>query len=140
MAFKTDELLHEVTKLDAVQRMKASARSTLKCGAIVGASTIIGGILGGRVGLTLGGIASSLIVGYAAPEDLQSVPYIIIYETTPEQRTKLATKIIELLKTKYITQLRDFILAADNVELQAAIVQILIMFLNSEFGMSVIGN
>lgn len=51
---KDDDLLQEVCKINAVQQIKASVESTLKCTAIVGVSTFVGGLLGGRIGLTLG--------------------------------------------------------------------------------------
>ncbi|CAL7941740.1 unnamed protein product [Xylocopa violacea] len=136
MAFPTNDLLKEVSKLDSVQQMKASVQSAIKCGMLVGASTILGGILGGRVGLTIGGVVSSCLAGYAAHENLQSVPYIICYETTPEQRKKLADMIINLLTSRHITTLRDFILSVrNNKELEDAIIQILIMFLSTELNM-----
>lgn len=138
MTIPTNDLLTEVLKLEAVQQMKASVRSAIKYGSIVGVSSIIGGILGGSKGLTIGGLVSSCVAGYMSEGNLKSVPYIICNETTPEQREKLAQLIINLLSSKHITTLRNFILSAHTSEdLVAAIVQILIMFLSSELGMSV---
>ncbi|XP_026673735.1 protein C19orf12 homolog [Ceratina calcarata] len=138
MAFPTDDVLKEVSKLEPVQKMRASVQSAVKYGAMIGASAIAGGIIAGPVGLAVGGIVSSCLAGKASCGQLQSVPYIIMNELTHEQRRELAGRITNLLESQHVTTIRDIVLSASsNADLQAAIVQILIMFLSSELGMCI---
>ena len=133
MALSADRLFEEIINLKSVQQMKASVSSAIKYGAIVGATTIISGILGGPMGLTAGGVISSCVAGYMSRETLQSVPYILC-ETTPKEREKLMQLVRDLLISKHIYTLRDFILSINsNEQLIEAIIQIIIMFL-SEMG------
>lgn len=85
----------------------------------------------------LGGIVSSFALGFMLQGELKSVPYILLYETTPKQREKLAKLIIQLLKSKPAT-IRDFIYDIENnTQLQQTIIQVLTAFLVAELGVKV---
>ena len=101
MALSADRLFEEIINLKSVQQMKGSVKSTIKYGAIVGATTMISGILGGPMGLTAGGVISSCVAGYMSRETLQSVPGILC-ETTPKEREKLMQLVRDLLISKHI--------------------------------------
>ncbi|XP_043788163.1 protein C19orf12 homolog [Apis laboriosa] len=138
MDFSTNNLLEEVLKLDVVKNLKVSVQSSVKYGTIVGLSTIAGGIVGGPIGLSVGGILSSLIATWVAQNEFKSVPYIVWNETTPEQRRKLAKLIIDFLNSKHIKKLKDFVFSIPNdTSLQEGLIQILISFLFSELNMYV---
>ena len=133
MAVSADRLFEEIINLKSVQQMKASVSSAIKYGAIVGGTTIISGILGGPMGLTAGGVISSCVAGFMSRGTLRSVPYILS-ETSPKEREKLTQLVRDLLISKHIYTLRDFVLSINsNEQLIEAIIQIIIMFL-SEMG------
>lgn len=50
----TDSVIEEVSKLDSVKRMRASINTAIKYGSMVGAITMVSGILGGPVGFAAG--------------------------------------------------------------------------------------
>ncbi|XP_076662028.1 protein C19orf12 homolog [Halictus rubicundus] len=128
-----DNLLNEVLKLNCVNKLKVSVANSLKYGSLVGAVTIMSGIIGGPMGLAVGGAMSSCVAGYASYGKFKSVPHILLNETTPEQRKKLSEELSKLVNARNIKTLQDFIFAINNNKtLSQTIVQILIMFLSSE--------
>ncbi|XP_076246943.1 protein Nazo [Calliopsis andreniformis] len=140
MSLSTTALFEEIVTLEAVQRMQVSVKSAVKYGTLIGTATIVSGILGGPVGLAVGGVVSSCVAGYASRNTLQSVPYILLHKTSPQQRKELTEKICDLFKSRHINinTIYDFILAIkNNGQLEEAIIQILIMFLTSEMGLNV---
>ncbi|XP_053995183.1 protein C19orf12 homolog [Hylaeus anthracinus] len=98
-----DELLEEILNLQPLKEMKFTITSSIKYGTIVGAATIVSGILGGPVGLTVGGVVSSCIVGYVSGQEYESVPYILLYKTTPAERQKLLKVILNYLRKHDVT-------------------------------------
>ncbi|XP_053986349.1 protein C19orf12 homolog isoform X2 [Hylaeus volcanicus] len=95
-------LLEEILNLQAVKEMKFTTTSSIKYGTIVGAATIVSGVLGGPVGLTVGGIVSSCIAGYVCQE-YESVPYILLCKATPAERQKLLKVILNYLRKHNVT-------------------------------------
>lgn len=84
--------------------------------------------------LFLGGIISSCVAGYMSRETLKSVPDILCYDTTPEQREKLMQLISDVLIKNRIYKLCDFIQSIrTRKQLTENIIQIVIKFL-SEMG------
>ena len=134
MSLSTDRLFEEIINLEPVKQMKASVNSAIKYGTMVGAATAVSGILGGSKGLVAGGIISSCIVGYMSRDTLKSVPDILCYDTTPQQREKLVKLVRDLLTKNRIYKLCDFIQCIRTREqFTENIIQIVIKFL-SEMG------
>ena len=130
MSLSKGRLFEEIINLEPVKKMKASVDSAIKYGTIVGAATIISGIFGGPRGLAAGGIISSCVAGYMSRETLKSVPDILRYDTTPEQREKLVQLVRDVLSKNGIHELCDFILSTKSNEgIRETIIQIVIMFL-----------
>ena len=96
----TNSVIEEISKLQSVKRMRASVNTAIKYGTMVGAITITSGILGGPVGFAVGGMISSCALGFMSQGELKSVPHILLYETTPEQREKLAKLLMQTCKIK----------------------------------------
>ncbi|XP_068983762.1 protein C19orf12 homolog isoform X2 [Bombus flavifrons] len=136
MGFSTDELLEEVLQYPAVQDMKVTVNSSGKYAMIVGGSTFLGGVIAGPLGLALGGIASSIISAVVGYNEFKSVPYIILYETTPEQREKLAILIVKFLNSRNIWTLGG-LLRSNKEELALGIIPIIIKFLTEYMHYSV---
>ena len=133
----TNSVIEEISKLQSVKRMRASVNTAIKYGTMVGAITITSGILGGPVGFAVGGMISSCALGFMSQGELKSVPHILLYETTPEQREKLAKLLMQLVKSKPTT-IRDFIYDIGNdTQLQQTIIQVLTAFLVTELGVKV---
>nr|XP_034180187.1 protein C19orf12 homolog [Osmia lignaria] len=133
----TNSVIEEISKLQCVKRMRASVNTAIKYGTMVGAITITSGILGGPVGLAVGGMISSCALGFMSQGELKSVPDILLYDTTPEQREKLAKLIMQLVKSKPTT-ICDFIYDIGNdTQLQQTIIQVLTAFLFAELGVKV---
>lgn len=59
--------------------------------------------------LFLGGILSSIISAAVGHNEFKSVPYIILYEATSEQREKLAILIVKFLNLRNIWTLTDLL-------------------------------
>nr|XP_033186810.1 protein C19orf12 homolog isoform X1 [Bombus vancouverensis nearcticus] len=136
MGFSTHELLKEVLQYPAVQDMKVTVNSCGKYAMIVGGSTFLGGVIAGPLGLALGGIASSIISAAVGHNEFKSVPYIILYEATPEQREKLAILIIKYLTSRNIWTLGD-LLYFNKEELAVGIIPIITTFLTKYMHYSV---
>ena len=133
----TNSVIEEISKLQSVKRMRASVNTSIRYGTMVGAITITSGILGGPVGFAVGGMISSCALGFMSQGKLKSVPHILLYETTSEQREKLAKLIMQLVKSKPTT-IRDFIYDIGNdTQLQQTIIQVLTAFLFAELGVKV---
>ncbi|XP_053971273.1 uncharacterized protein LOC128872517 [Hylaeus volcanicus] len=105
--------LNKVSHLDCIKQMKASVDSAITYGAIVGATTIFSSILGGRTGLVVGGVAGSLLAGYAASGKFESVSYILMHKLTTEEREELLKEIRNYL-VSHGTSIRDFIYSAST--------------------------
>ncbi|XP_003707149.1 protein Nazo [Megachile rotundata] len=128
----TSSILEEVSKLEAVKKIQVSVNSSIKYGAMVGIATVVSGILAGPVGITAGGILSSCVAGLMSQGEFKSVTYILLYETSPQEKEKLAQLIREQLNSKNINTMRDFILNIQNsVELQMLIVQLITGFVTN---------
>lgn len=87
--------------------------------------------------LFLGGIASSIISAAVGCNEFKSVPYIILYEATPEQREKLAILINKFLNARNIWTLRG-LLRSNKEELALGIIPIIIKFLTEQMHYSVV--
>ncbi|XP_054001682.1 uncharacterized protein LOC128888644 [Hylaeus anthracinus] len=105
--------LNKVLHLDCIKQMKASVESAVKYGTIVGATTIVSSILGGRTGFIVGGVAGSLLAGYAANGKYESVPNILMYKLTTKEREELLNEIRDYL-VLHGTSIRDFIYSAST--------------------------
>ncbi|XP_043598971.1 protein C19orf12 homolog isoform X2 [Bombus pyrosoma] len=136
MDFPTDELLREVLQYPAVKNIKVTVNSCAKYAAIVGGSTFLGGIIAGPLGLALGGVASSIISAAVGCNEFKSAPHIILYETTPVQREKLALLIVKFLNLKHIWTLRD-LLCFSKEELALGIIPIIVKFLTDDMHYSI---
>lgn len=86
--------------------------------------------------LFLGGTASSIISAAVGCNEFKSVPHIILYETTPEQRDKLALLIFKFLDLRNIWTLRDF-LYFNNEQLALWIIPIIVKFLTDDMHYSI---
>lgn len=80
--------------------------------------------------LFLGGILSSIISAVVGYHEFKSVPYIILYEATPEQREKLAILIMKYLTSRNIWTLGD-LLYFNKEELAVGIIPIITKFLSN---------
>lgn len=131
--FPTSSILEEVSKLEAVKKIQVSVQSSVKYGAIVGASTIISGILAGPVGIAVGGVISSCVAGLMSQGEFKSVIHVLLHETTPEEKEKLAELIRELFHPRHISTMRDFIFnLRNNAQFQTLIVQLIITFVTAD--------
>ncbi|XP_076277303.1 protein C19orf12 homolog [Lasioglossum baleicum] len=138
MTLNPDNLLNEVLKLDCVKKLKVSVENSVKYGTLVGAATVMSGLLFGPRGLVIGGVLSSCAASYASSGEFKSVPHIILYETTPEERKELAGKLWKLVTTRNIKTLQKFIyLIQTNKGFLETVVQVLTMFLSSKMGYEV---
>ncbi|XP_076666392.1 uncharacterized protein LOC143367985 [Andrena cerasifolii] len=134
MSLSKNRLFKEIINLEPVKQMKASVHSAVSYGTAVGAATAISGILGGSKGLVAGGIISSCIAGYMSRGTLKSVPDILCYETTPEQREKLVQLILDYLTKNHIYTLCEFIQSMrTRKQFTEKIIRIVIKFV-SEMG------
>ena len=131
MDFPTDELLKEVLQYPAVQSMKVTVSSCGKYAVIIGGSAFLGGLIGGPIGLAVVGTVASAISAFFGYHEIKSVPYIILYETTPEQREKLALSIVKYLNLKNIWSLRD-LLYYNKEELALGITSIIVKFVTHD--------
>ncbi|XP_003400428.1 protein C19orf12 isoform X1 [Bombus terrestris] len=131
MDFPTDELLKEVLQYPAVQSMKVTVSSCGKYAVIIGGSAFLGGLIGGPIGLAVVGTVVSALSAFFGYHEIKSVPYIILYETTPEQREKLALSIVKYLNLKNIWSLRD-LLYYNKEELALGITSIIVKFVTHD--------
>lgn len=77
------------------------------------------------------GTVASAISAFFGYHEIKSVPYIILYETTPEQREKLALSIVKYLNLKNIWSLRD-LLYYNKEELALGITSIIVKFVTHD--------
>ncbi|XP_071870770.1 protein C19orf12 homolog isoform X2 [Bombus fervidus] len=111
--------------------MKVTVTSSGKYAMIIGGSSFLGGIIAGPVGLAVGSIVSGIISAAVGSNEFKSVPYIILYETTPAQREKLALLIAKFLKSRYIWTFRD-LLCFNKEELALGIIPIIAKFITDD--------
>lgn len=125
----TSFILQEVSKLEAVKKMKASVNSSIKYGVLVGLATTVSGILAGPVGLAAGGIISGCAACLASQGEFKSVVYILLYETSPQEKETLAKLIRDQLNLKNINTISKFIHTIENsTELQMILVELITGF------------
>lgn len=135
MSLPTEKLLGTVAKMPAIKKIKLTVATSLKCGAMVGSVTAISGILGGPIGLALGGLVSSGIAAYMNSGDLTSVPYILLYETTNEEKEELGRLLRSCLNSHHIHYMYEFIDAiGNNRTIEAAVVEVVTTFLSAQLG------
>ncbi|XP_050592446.1 protein C19orf12-like isoform X2 [Bombus affinis] len=111
--------------------MKVTVSSCGKYAVIIGGSAFLGGLIGGPIGLAVVGTVASAISAFFGYHKIKSVPYIILYETTPEQREKLALSIVKYLNLKNIWSLRD-LLYYNKEELALGITSIIVKFVTHD--------
>ncbi|XP_012171321.1 protein C19orf12 isoform X2 [Bombus terrestris] len=111
--------------------MKVTVSSCGKYAVIIGGSAFLGGLIGGPIGLAVVGTVVSALSAFFGYHEIKSVPYIILYETTPEQREKLALSIVKYLNLKNIWSLRD-LLYYNKEELALGITSIIVKFVTHD--------
>ncbi|XP_017756652.1 PREDICTED: protein C19orf12-like [Eufriesea mexicana] len=139
MSLSLDKVLELVLKTESVQDLKVSIYSSMKYGTLVGASTVIGGLLAGPIGLTMGGVVSSIIMGCYAKDKFESLSYVIYHRMTPEERQKISKQLLEFITMKNILTLNNLALfLVGDASFVQQIIQLLIAYLASEFNITVI--
>ncbi|XP_031846269.1 protein Nazo [Nomia melanderi] len=133
MSLTQENVLTELSNLDCVKQLKINSSTALKYGMVVGLATAACGVLAGPVGLTIGGVVSSCVVGYKSNGKFKSAIHILLYETTPEQKRKLHKEIMKYLNIRHIKTIYDFVRSmTTNQEVMNAVINIIIMFITSE--------
>ncbi|XP_066591919.1 protein Nazo-like [Prorops nasuta] len=139
MALSNNEILYEVIKLPALNKLKVTVQSSVTSGIIVGASTMLSGLALGPIGFALGGIISSCTASALSYGQFESLPDIIMKDLTQEQRNRLAAsvkaKVAQYINMGTIRKIGDLLLQIQNNEMLVAIlVQHVGSFLRSELG------
>ncbi|KAL7298010.1 hypothetical protein TKK_0009018 [Trichogramma kaykai] len=102
MAIATQDLLEAISDLTTIREMKVALNVSTQCGLIVGATTFLGGLLGGPTGIAAGGILGTFMSSYHANGKFKSVPEILATEATPAQKEKLAEALKKILTKENI--------------------------------------
>ena len=111
--------------------MQAYVDPTIQCRTIVGATTIISGILTGSRALIHGSIIGSCIAWYMSSKTSRHVPHILTNEITLEQRGTFLQRLRKYLRPKHIYTLEDFIHFVTTCEaFMDAIIHIVMLFLS----------
>lgn len=93
MPINTSEILTLVTQVCEEEKLRVPVKESLKGGAIAFATTTVGGLLAGPVGLAVGGTVGGLTAAFLSHGKFKSVADVIRNDLTVAQREQLSNSV-----------------------------------------------
>ncbi|KDR15699.1 protein C19orf12 homolog [Zootermopsis nevadensis] len=97
MPLNSRELLNVVAQLTDDRHVRATMNESLKGGCIAATTTVLGGLVMGPAGLAFGGVVGGCIAAILSKDKFKSVPQIIMYDMTDNQRERLAASVATVI-------------------------------------------
>ncbi|KAG5683317.1 hypothetical protein PVAND_012603 [Polypedilum vanderplanki] len=97
MPIKTQELVEAIQVVANDHNIRVTVKSSFKASAVVGASTFVGAIFLGPLGIPIGATAGGLYA-YCKAENFKPLAVVIRDEMTDEQRERLCEHVVEAFR------------------------------------------
>ncbi|XP_050726911.1 protein C19orf12 homolog isoform X2 [Eriocheir sinensis] len=97
MPINTSEILTLVTQVCEEEKLRVPVKESLKGGAIAFATTTVGGLLAGPVGLAVGGTVGGLTAAFLSHGKFKSVADVIRNDLTVAQREQLSNSVRNII-------------------------------------------
>ncbi|KAG5888304.1 hypothetical protein JTB14_022192 [Gonioctena quinquepunctata] len=138
MGNKTEIILKVCESLAQQENLKITIKESAKGAGIIGIGSIIGALIGGRLGL-LACAAVGSAASFALGSEFKYVVEIIRDDMTPAQRRQLAGSINSMLGGMQITNAVSVLaLLSRNSNLKSSVLQQIIPFFQQEMNMSIL--
>lgn len=107
MPINTSEILTLVTQVCEEEKLRVPVKESLKGGVIAFATTTVGGLLAGPVGLAVGGTVGGLTAAFLSHGKFKSVADVIRNDLTVAQREQLSNSVGMFLCNRSVRDLAE---------------------------------
>jgi len=139
MTVNTRELIEAASIVAENHNLRVTFKSSLKAGAVVGASTFAGAVLLGPIGILLGSIAGGITSFSLAKGTFKSAAVVLREDLTEDQKNQFCDHIIEAFRDFGIQDLAMLVpLLTTNLSFQKTVLTHIMQFLTNELRMQII--
>jgi len=139
MTINSRELIEAASIVAENHNLRVTVKSSLKAGAVVGASTFVGAVLLGPIGILLGSVAGGITSYSLAKDTFKPAAVVLREDLTEDQKNQFCDHIIEAFREFGIQDLAMLVpLLTTNLSFQKTLLTHIMQFLTNELRMQII--
>ncbi|XP_068159231.1 protein Nazo-like [Drosophila tropicalis] len=139
MPIDTEELIEAIAVLVDNNQIRATFEESAKGAAVVGITTLLGGLLLGPRGLALGGVVGGAVAYAMADDSFRPLGEIILNDLTDTQREQLVQHVTKAVQDVHPTDLAMLLpLIMSNVPVQLTVLNTVKSFAQTNLKLNII--